>query len=293
MTTHDAADPLDECAREPIRIPGSIQSHGLLVALRYSDLTILQISENTMGLLGIEPSELLHQPLSKLMPVDAVEAAKSHMEERQPRILNPLPIEIRLGAKRLQFDGILHRAGRLLILELERHVKATSNQGVSGLNLTVRSVTTKIIDSVNLQQTLQMACDELRRLTQYSRVLVYRFDSTWDGQVVAESVAPDAESLAHHRFPASDIPAQARELYTTNWVRIIPDINYTPAKLVPEINPITDEATDLSNAVLRSVSPVHLEYMRNMGYEASLSVSLLKNGKLWGLIACHNRTPKF
>ena len=294
MTT-DAHIPVPDydCEREPIRIPGLIQSHGLLIALRFSDLTILQISENTQSLLGIEPQELLHQPLSKLMAVGAVEQAKIRMGERQPRILNPLPIEIRLGTKKIHFDGILHRAGRILILELERHVQSAQDQGVSGLNSTVRSVTTKIIDSPTLEQTLQVACDELLQLTQYSRVLIYRFDDTWDGQVVAEALGPDGEALLHHRFPASDIPAQARELYTTNWVRIIPDINYVPSRLVPEINPITDQPTDLSNAVLRSVSPIHLEYMRNMGYEASLSVSLLKNNKLWGLIACHNRVPKY
>ena len=293
MTTPEHADLTAECAREPIRIPGSVQDHGVLIALRYSDLTILQISENATTLLGFEPDELLHQPLSKLMPIEHVESAKSRMQERQPRILNPLPIRIRTGESTLEFDGILHRSGRLLILELERHVRARDEAGVGGVNAVVRGVTSKIIDAPNLEESLRVTCDDLRRITGYSRVLIYRFDEGWDGQVIAESLGPDGESLMSHRFPASDIPAQARELYAVNWVRIIPDCNFRPARLVPEINPITDEPTDLSNSVLRSVSPVHVEYMRNMGYDASLSVSLLKSGKLWGLISCHNRTPKF
>jgi PAS domain S-box-containing protein len=99
--------------------------------------------------------------------------------------------------------------------------------------------------------------------------------------------------LLHHRFPASDIPKQARDLYTTNWLRLIPDVNYKPSRLVPQQNPITNKPLDLSNSVLRSVSPVHLEYMRNMGQGASMSVSLLKGKNLWGLISCHNPEPKF
>ena len=188
-----------ECEREPIRIPGAIQSHGILIALRMSDLTILQISENVTDLLGAHPDEYLHQPLSKLMAVDVVESAKHRIGERVPRILNPLPILIEVMGKKKRFDGILHRSGRLLILELEPHIaNDISHGGVGGLYETIRGVIAKVIDSPTLEQTLKIACDELRRLTRFSRVLVYKFDQNWDGQVIATSASDGTETLANH-----------------------------------------------------------------------------------------------
>ena len=118
--------------------------------------------------------------------------------------------------------------------------------------------------------------------------MVYRFDAEWNGEVIAEDRRPDLEPFFGLRYPASDIPAQARALYATNWMRIIPDATYTRVPLEPAANPLTGRPLDLSGAMLRSVSPVHLEYLANMGVISSMSVSLIDRGKLWGLIACHH-----
>ena len=280
---------IESCEREPIQIPGAIQSHGILITLRSSDFTILQISESVNEILGIHHSELLHQPLSKLMPIESVERATKRLGDRTPRLLNPIPLEVEVRGKTKRLDGILHRAGRVLILELEEHVDEDKGYGgFGGFYEAIREVASKMMVTENLSEVMEMACQEIRKLTGFSRVLVYQFDEDWNGEVINESKDDGVETLLHHHFPASDIPKQARELYTTNWLRLIPNVKYRASPIVPTINPITDKALDLSNSVLRSVSPVHLEYMRNMGQAASMSVSLLKGKKLWGLISCHH-----
>src|SRR5918997_1321103 len=129
---------------------------------------------------------------------------------------------------------------------------------------------------------------DVRALTGFDRVMVYRFDPEWTGEVVAEDRRAELEPFHGLRYPASDIPAQARALYATNWLRLIPDARYTASPLVPPLNPLTGGPVDLSGSILRSVSPVHLEYLANMGVLASMSVSLIDRGRLWGLIACHH-----
>lgn len=285
---------LDECEREPIQIPGAIQAHGVLITLRSSDYTILQISESVFDVLGVHHSELIHQPLSKLMPIESVERATKRLGDRIPRLLNPIPLTVEVRGRTVHLDGILHRSGRVLILELEKHVREEKGYGgFGGFYEAIREVTSKMMVTENLSEVLELACQELRKMTGFARVMAYKFDDDWNGEVVNESKDEDIGSYLHHHFPASDIPKQARDLYTTNWLRIIPNVNYKPSAVIPSVNPITDKPLDMSNSVLRSVSPLHLEYMRNMGQQASMSVSLLNGRKLWGLIACHNPEPLY
>ena len=133
-----------------------------------------------------------------------------------------------------------------------------------------------------------MLARDVRTVTGFDRVMVYRFDAEWNGEVIAEDRRDDLEPFLGLRYPASDIPAQARALYATNWMRLIPDARYRPVPLEPAVNPLTGRPLDLSGAMLRSVSPVHLEYLANMGVVSSMSVSLIDRGRLWGLIACHH-----
>ncbi|MBX2993318.1 MAG: response regulator [Bdellovibrionaceae bacterium] len=285
---------ITDCDREPIHIPGSIQSHGILLALRYPDMTILQVSASVFDLVGVRPEELLLQPLGKLLDTEIVDRAAKRLGERSPRLLNPIPIEIKANGQSHHFDGILHRSGRTLILELEKHVAHGQRvTGFGGFYEAIREVISKIMATESLQDVFDSTCEELQRFTGFSRILIYKFDDEWNGNVLAEANDGQFDSLMHHRFPASDIPKQARELYSTNWLRLIPDVHYKPAPIVPPNNPLTDKPIDLSNSVLRSVSPVHVEYMKNLGQGASMSISLLKGRKLWGLISCHHREPLF
>lgn len=290
------AQALRNCAKEPIHIPGSVQPHGILLALKHPDLTILQVSENIFDMLGIRAEEVLHQPVSRFMNASPIRAAGRKLGQRVPRLLNPIPLELfHADGRILKFDGIIHLSGRIFILELERHVNPSTIEygGFGGFYEAIRETTTQVMLAESLDEVLQLTCSEIRRLTQFSRVLAYRFDPDYNGVVVAESSDGKFSSLLHHRFPASDIPQQARELYATNWLRIIPDVDYTPSPLVPTHNSLIDQPLDLSYSVLRSVSPVHIEYMKSLGQGASMSISLLKGRKLWGLISCHHRKPHF
>ncbi len=138
---------------------------------------------------------------------------------------------------------------------------------------------------------LQFAVSQFRQLSGFGRCLAYRFDPSGHGEILAEEAAAGYESWLGHRFPASDIPAQARALYVLNQIRLIPDAGYRPVDLICEDRAWQPHMIDLSHAGLRSVSPVHLEYMRNMGTHASMSISIVVRGQLWGLISCHNREP--
>ena len=134
----------------------------------------------------------------------------------------------------------------------------------------------------------QALAAQIRNLTGHDRVMVYRFDQDWNGEVIAEDRREDLEPFLGLHYPASDIPAQARRLYATSWTRVIADVAYEPSPLVPAATAGPAEPLDLSLAVLRSVSPIHIEYLTNMGVRASMSVSLIQDGRLWGLVACHH-----
>jgi light-regulated signal transduction histidine kinase (bacteriophytochrome) len=182
----------------------------------------------------------------------------------------------------LQFTA--HRSGHSIILEAER----ADGKPLEGLFSRLRGFVEILSTRADPNGSLQAAAEFIRELTGFDRVLVYRFDADWNGHVVAEAGNGNLPSYLDLRFPAADIPAQARALYASNRVRIIPDAYYEPVPIEPAFDPDTGAPVDLSQAQLRSVSPVHIEYMRNMGTAASMSVSVMVDGKLWGLVSCHS-----
>jgi two-component system, chemotaxis family, sensor kinase Cph1 len=151
----------------------------------------------------------------------------------------------------------------------------------------------KLQAATNVSEVSQILAKEVKKITGFDRVMVYRFDRNWNGTVIAEEKQEYLTSYLGLYYPASDIPQQARKLYTENWLRLIPNVNYQPAIIIPTNNPLNNQPLDLSGSVLRSVSPLHIEYMQNMGVTASMSISIIKNKQLWGLIACHHQSPKY
>ncbi|MBR8838950.1 MAG: GAF domain-containing protein [Stigonema ocellatum SAG 48.90 = DSM 106950] len=280
---------LTNCDREPIDIPGLIKPHGVLLVLQDPTLEIVQVSSNTQ-LVGRQPEELLGKPLSDLLDAKEINLIQQCLAEDFESI-NPLNLSIKRLNKSMYFDGIVHRMPPVIIIELEQK-KTKGKTGFFDFYQQVRGTITRIQKAPTLLEMCQIVVKEVRRITGFDRVMVYRFDQEGAGSVIAEDTNQETPYLDLH-YPPSDIPKQARQLYTLNWLRLIPDANYQPVPLIPENNPLTNQPLDLSQSVLRSVSPIHLEYLKNMGVVASMSISLIHDQKLWGLIACHHSSPKY
>ncbi|MBD2355965.1 GAF domain-containing protein [Tolypothrix sp. FACHB-123] len=281
---------LTNCDREPIHIPGSIQPHGMLLAIDLATLKIIQVSNNTFEFLERQPQDLIGKSLSALFDSQQINTIQQCLNG-DFESLNPLHLYIKHQGKNLRFDGIVHQWDGVALLELEpKKMKGKAN--FFGFYQQVKGVITKIQKAGTMQQMCQVVVQEVRKITGFERVMIYRFDDDETGIVVAEDTNQDIPYL-DLRYPPSDIPKQARQLYMRNWLRIIPTSNYQPVELIPTNNPLTNQPLDLSLSVLRSVSPIHLEYLQNMGVAASMSISLVQDKKLWGLIACHHSSAKY
>ena len=283
---------LTNCDREPIHISGHIQPHGVLLVVREPQLEIVQVSENTLHLLGFAPESAIGQDLSLLFDRVQLEKLKACLRNENLKTVNPIKLYVERPGKSLEFDCILHRVQEVLMVELEL---ATSQENLSVFSFyhSVRATVSKIQSAKNLKDLCQVTVEEVRQISGFDRVMVYQFDPEGNGAVIAEDKSEKLSPFLGLNYPSSDIPKQARKLYSLNWLRLIPDINYKPVPIVSEKNAVTTQPRDLSFSVLRSVSPIHIEYLQNMGVAASMSISLIKDKELWGLIACHNYTPKY
>ncbi|UNU26984.1 ATP-binding protein [Microcoleus vaginatus] len=283
---------LTNCDREPIHIPGHIQPHGVLLVVREPQLEIVQVSENTQDLLGIDAESAIGQDLSLLFNRVQLKKLKACLQNENLKTVNPIKLSVKKAGKSLEFDCILHRVEEVLMVELEL---ATSQENISVFSFyhSVRATVSKIQNAQNLKELSQTTVEEVRKISGFDRVMLYQFDYEGNGAVIAEDKAEKLSPFLGLNYPSSDIPTQARQLYALNWLRLIPDINYQPVPLVSGNTAVSTQPQDLSFSVLRSVSPIHIEYLQNMGVAASMSISLIKDKKLWGLIACHHYTPKY
>ncbi|WP_206611550.1 GAF domain-containing protein [Falsirhodobacter deserti] len=260
-----AAPSTIDCAAEPIRIPGSIQPHGVLVVLDPATHTIIQSSANAGAILSRRDG-----PLAKAL-VECGDEVASDLEQ-------DLPFDDAVTLRTLSIAGRLwtvtaHRNDRALIVEFEDTEEDSRTLDV--LYPRIRRGIAQMQSMRGVEDLAQTVAKEVRALTGFDRALVYRFDADWNGTVIAEDRNDALPSYLDLRFPASDIPAQARELYRLNRLRLIPDADYTPVPIEP-----ADEL-DLGFSVLRAVSPVHQEYRRNMGTRSSMSISIVEDGQLW------------
>jgi light-regulated signal transduction histidine kinase (bacteriophytochrome) len=283
MSQHSPPFELTSCESEPIHIPGAIQPHGVLLVLEERTFTVMQVSENVEAQLGLAPRQLLNRPLAELVePAASDDIRAALLDERW----NPLPIRV---CGKL-FHAIVHRAAGASFVELEPAPAPAARVGNHPLRLALKDVQ----DARTLPRVCQSVVAEVQRLTGFERVMLYRFDDDGHGSVEAEAKRPELEPYLGLHYPASDIPQQARRLYLKNWLRLIPDARYTPARILPTLRPDSGTPLDLSHSVLRSVSPVHLEYLANLGARASMSISLIVRDRLWGLISCLDHTaPRF
>lgn len=277
---------LTNCDREPIHQLGAIQPFGFLLALS-SDFMVARASANLETFLGIKPQDAIGRPLNQIFPADAVHLIRNRLTLLRGADSLERAFGLSLTGDGRLFDVALHMSHGSVIIEGE----ISQPDDHTGSTHSLRSMMSRLDQAETIERFYREGARQARALTGFDRVMVYRFDEQGSGEVVAEAARPGIGSFLGLHYPASDIPVQARALYLRNLFRIIADIGADPVPIIPAL----DEAgrpLDLSMSILRSVSPIHIEYLKNMGVGASLSISIVVDGKLWGLFACHHYGPR-
>ena len=257
---------LSDCEKEQIHIPELIQPHGYVLVFNKNTHIITRYSENFEHLIEHAKDKLIGKRISDVIPSRVYKTIKTKLDfsmYKRHTFFNAVldqyfeqPIDI-----------IICDAIGEIILELVPN--SNIEEDIHSMDIQLNEIVRKVITTQQINSLFDVAAIEIRKLSGYDRVMIYRFDEEFNGEVIAESREPVMESYLNLHYPASDIPAQARELYKTNMIRTI---------------------VDMSHSYLRSVSPIHLEYLHNMGVRATLTISIMVNSKLWGLISCHHRT---
>ncbi|HEX8611252.1 MAG TPA: ATP-binding protein [Telluria sp.] len=282
MPPETGAVTLQNCADEPIHVPGTVQSHGAMLVFD-ADALLEAWSANVGQLLLIELS--MGMPLDSVaLPAPIVHMVQECMSLSAGETI-PWTLAVNIGGR--EFDCVAHAHLGRVIVEFELRDVSLAEVGVFALK--AHSALDRLKRQTTVTSLLQMATDQVREITGFDRVMGYRFAPDGSGDVIAESRSASLSPLLGMRYPASDIPAQARRLYVINTLRLIPDVK---AAVVPMLGRDGSAPVDMSHCVLRSVSPVHIEYLNNMGVGASMSVSVIVDGAFWGLIACHHMSAR-
>jgi len=278
---------LTNCENEPIHIPGSIQPHGFLLSLT-KDWKINYCSANISTFVDVQLNEILGRNFKTVFGEEALNFTQDYINT--DKFLSIFPLEIYLLGKAFLLS--VHRSKSNYILEGEPNFAETANLA------DVYTQNMQFLAYMNKTSSLKELCgfvvEGIRSITGYDRVMVYRFDEQYNGEVFAEDCREDLEPFFGLHYPHTDIPAQARKLYLRNQIRLIVDVDYKPVPIftIDDGNHEENKDLDLSLSILRSASPIHVEYLQNMGVGATLTISLIHHGRLWGLIACHQYSAK-
>lgn len=277
------------CAQEPIHTPGTIQPHGVLLGCTLPDWSVAHVSANVGEFLeGVEPWALLGKPLDNVFPAETVHSVRNQLQTAMLSGTAERLDCLALDDSPQRYDLTVHMADGLAVIEAAPSVTGAGANGVTLL----RGLVGRLRRAPTVSRLLSLAAQQVRAVTGYDRVMIYRFLPDESGEVVAEAVRRGHDSYLGLRYPATDIPQQARELYRRQPLRLIPDVEYQPVPVLPGRGP-DGLPLDLGLAALRSVSPVHIQYLRNMNVRATLTVSLMRGEQLWGLIACHHSEPHY
>lgn len=280
------------CGSIPLNFINQIQPHGVLLVLNKDSFNILQASENAEQVLGIAAREMIGQKLSEYIGKDQQE---NFVQKLQLGKLNnhfPQTFYWQGVKEEKQLLGIIHAREEYLLMELEEIMPGRQANSFVSIYQDISYVMAALKKAENLQELGKIAATELKKLSGFDRVMLYQFDQHWNGTVVAEAMEEGMDPYLGLRFPASDVPKPARELYFRTPYRTIPDVQAKPVKLYPVVNTHTNSLTDISDCILRGVPLVHTEYLQNMGVAASMSTPVIVDNRLWGLISCHHRQPK-
>jgi two-component system, chemotaxis family, sensor kinase Cph1 len=281
---------LTNCDREPIHIPGKIQNHGFIIALD-DNLAITHCSCNVAHFLNTEAEKLLGRSVSILEEIISPnresfinELIRLGMTVKGFIPLNPYPVYIQNTC----FNLLITRSGDFYILEFEPELSDIKKEIQSSIGASI----SEMLADADLEQLLFNTATQIKKIIEYDRVMIYKFHEDGHGEVVAEEKRPDLIPFLRLHYPASDIPRQARDLYKINLIRLISNVKTEPSAVISVVDS-TQYPLDLTHIGLRAVSPIHIQYLKNMGVDSSFSISLMDKDELWGLIACHNYTPRY
>lgn len=277
---------LTNCEHEPIHIPGSIQPHGFLIAFKKKDKRIDFCSANILSFTGLRHEQVLSKTIFDIFGDTSARKIETYLLQKAGSFAPPLTLEFNKNS----YNISLHNSGDVTIMEFEPYDE--KSPPLSDFYDQTREFVAYMEKTTSLQSLCQRVAEQTRTITGYDRVMIYRFDNDYNGEVFAESKRDNLEPFLGLHYPHTDIPAQARELYKLNLLRLIVDVGYTPVPLYT-IDDAPNKNLNLGNASLRSVSPIHIQYLANIGVGATLTISLMHGDNLWGLIACHHYSPKY
>ena len=283
---------LTNCDREPIHVPGCVLPHGVLLALRRSDLTVVQASVNAGNVLGVGADDLLGKSFDALLDREQSRDL-AHFVRTERLEQNPL-FAMTAMARNVgsAFDVTAHTQGEIAVLEWEPSTRGIAPSSPDYYAL-VKHTVARLQNSASLREYCQAVTEEVRNLAGLDRVMVYRFQPDGSGWIFAESKREDLNPYLDLHYPAADIPLPARQLFLKLWHRLVPDVRAEPADLMPLVNPVTSGPLDMTYCCLRGASVMYTEYLQNMGVAAAFVMPLIREGRLWGLIATHHYTPKY
>lgn len=281
----------DFCGNLPLHHINLIQDYGYLLILDIEQLKVIQASENTDDITGKPVQELVGTNFSEYISEEDLEKIQQFLKKGLTQKI-PFSLSVNNGEYSDRFHALMHIKTDYLLLELEKMSEA-AERNFTDVFQEVKQIISAIEETKTVQQVCEVAIHELRKISGFDGILMYHFDEEWNGTVIAEEKDERLEKYLGQTFPASDVPRQARQLYLKNPYRLIPCRDYQPVRLYPVINALTNSFIDLSDCNLRGVAGVHLEYMKNMNIKASMSIRVIRAGKLWGLISCHHIEEKY
>jgi two-component system, chemotaxis family, sensor kinase Cph1 len=277
-------------AQEEWYLSHFIQSHGVLIIVDESELTILQISDNTKLLLGMAPNSLLNKPIKKLLPLAEVEKLRDRLQQTTGDLCYRFQFIHQYQEISQSFHGLVRRQEQTVILEIE-----PMREDYQTIDHYERLTTflARIKNQTSLQGTAQVIVDEVQQFADYDRVLLYRFEPDDSGIVIAEAQKNPTTSFLDLRFPAIDVPPIGLQAFYLNGIRLIADLDAPQVKMIPDLNPVTGQLPNLRISTLLGISNCHIEYYHNMGVTASCVISIKDEDRFWGLIVGQNFSPKY
>ncbi|HEX2533549.1 MAG TPA: GAF domain-containing protein, partial [Chitinophagaceae bacterium] len=280
------------CGKLPLHQTNLIQPHGVLLVVATEDFQVLQASENCTELLDIPAQEAVRQRLDAYLPAEDLRMISEKMTASGG---GKLPLTLRFGKEEAEpYTVFLHQKDHFFILEIElKHYVQNRFSSFVQVFQELKQLIATVEKAATVEEVCTVAAREIKALTGFDKVMIYSFDPEWNGTVRAEALEEGMDRYLGLKFPASDVPKPARDMYFKNPYRIIPNRDYTPVKLYPLLNPVTNTFTNLSDSDLRSVAAVHIEYLKNMGVTASMSTRIVHEGSLWGLVSCHHRAARY